>query len=80
MVCLFPLQEAGDEFFYFYIGPLDDFRVQFPFSDFIADLLTTLNVALTQQHPNGMRSFQAFEFVCKAFDSDPTLGIFFSIF
>lgn len=52
-ICSFHPQGDEDEFFYFYIGPLYDFKIQFPFCDLIADLLTTLNIALTQLNPNG---------------------------
>lgn len=43
MMGSFPLQGAGDDYFYIYFVPLEDFKVQFPFSDFVSDLLTTLN-------------------------------------
>lgn len=69
-----PSQEVEDDLFYFYCCPLDDFKIRFPFSDFIADLLTTLNVALTQLHPNRWGFIQAFEFVCEALDIDPSLA------
>lgn len=79
-VCLYRLQGGEGEFFYFYIGLLEDFKIQFPFSDFVSELLTTLNIVPTQVHLNGWGFVQAFELICESLNIDPTLGIFFAFF
>lgn len=76
----FPPQDIGGDYFYFYFGPLKDFQVQFSFSDFVSDLLATLNVALAQLPANRWGFIHAFEFVCESLDIDPILGIFLSLF
>lgn len=80
VVCLFHPKGVGEEFFYFYLRVLDNFKIHFPFTDFEADILTTLNIAPVQLRPNGWGFIKAFEFMCEALNINPTLAIFFSFF
>lgn len=45
VICLFRLKGVNEELFYFYLGVLDEIKMHFPFIDFVAILLTTLNIA-----------------------------------
>lgn len=52
-VCLFHPKGVDEEYFYFYLGVLDNLKIKILFSDFEAGLLTTLNIAPVQLRPNG---------------------------
>ena len=69
-----------NEYFYFYSGVIEDFKIRIPFTDFESDLLKTLYVAPSQLHPNGYGFTKAFELVCETMDITPTLGLFLSFF
>lgn len=79
-MCTIRPKEVSDEYFYFYSGVIEDFKVLFPFTDFDSDLLKTRNIAPSKLHPNGRGFIKAFEIVCDTFDILPTLGLFFSFF
>lgn len=44
VVCLFRPKAVDEELLYFYLGVLDDFKMQLPFTYFNVDLLTTMNM------------------------------------
>lgn len=44
-VCTIRPKEVSGEYFYFYSGVIEEFKVHFPFTDFKSDLLITLNIA-----------------------------------
>lgn len=52
-VCITRPKGVFDEYFYFYLGVIEDFKVRVPFIDFEFDLLKTLYISPSQLHPNG---------------------------
>jgi hypothetical protein len=50
-------------FFYMYTNFIKDFHLYFPFTEFEGSMLRTLNIALTQLHPNSWAFIKAFELV-----------------
>lgn len=60
-----------DEFFHFYYGVIEDFKVQIPFINFAPYLLKTLNVAPSQLCPNSWGFVKDFEMVCEVVDIIP---------
>lgn len=79
-VCITRPKGVSDEYFYFYSGVIEDFKIYIPFTDFESDLLKTLNIAPSQLRPNGWGFIKAFEIVCDAMDITPNLGFFFLFF
>lgn len=51
-VCIVRPRGVKDEYFYFHVGVLEDFKIHLPFADFESRLLRTLNTALSQLRPN----------------------------
>lgn len=79
-VCISMPKGVSDEYFYFYSGVIEDFKVCIPFIDFESHLLKTLNIAPSQLCLNGWGFIKDFELVCDVVDIMPTLGLFFSFF
>ncbi|QHO53466.1 uncharacterized protein DS421_2g48200 [Arachis hypogaea] len=52
----------------------------FPFSSFECDVLTQLNCAPSQLHPNSWAFLKAFPCLMSFLEYSPTLGVFFSLF
>ena len=71
---------VSDEYFYFYSGVIEDFKIRIPFTDFESDLLKTLNITPSQLRLNGKGFTKSFELVCEAVNIIPTLVLFFSFF
>lgn len=46
-------KRVSDEYFYFYSGVIEDFKIRIPFTDFVSSLLKTLNIAPFKLRPNG---------------------------
>lgn len=79
-VCITRPRGVSGEYFYFYLGVIEDFKICIPFTYFESDLLKTLNIAPSQLRPNGRGFIKAFEIVCEAVNITPTLGLLFSFF
>lgn len=79
-VCIDLPRGVKDEYFYFYVGVLEDFNIHIPFTDFESDLLKTLKIVPSQLCPNSWGFIKAFEIVCEAIDIEPTIGLFFFLF
>ena len=79
-VCMIRPKGVDSEWFYFYSGVIEEFSIQFPFSDFETDILRTINVAPSQLRPNSWGFIKAFEVICRALSISPTVGLFFSFF
>lgn len=80
MVCTIRPKEVSYEYFHFYSGVIEDFKVRFPFTDFEFVLLKTLDIAPWQLCSNGWGFIKAFEIVCNTIDILTTLDLFFSFF
>lgn len=79
-MCTIRPKEVLDEYFYFYLGVIEDFKFRFPFTDFQPGLLKTLSISPSQLRPNGWSFIKDFEIVCDTMDIMLTLGLFFSFF
>ena len=79
-VCITRPRGVSEEYFYFYSGVIEDFKICIAFIDFESDILKTLNIAHSQSRPNRWGFIKAFELVCEAMNILPTLGLFFSFF
>jgi len=65
-----------EDFFYVYACLFKDLHIRLPFDAFIAGVLTELNVAPTQLHPNSWAALQAFRILCKGLAITPTPALF----
>lgn len=79
-VCITRSKGVSDEYFYFYSGAIEDFKICIPFTDFESDLLKTLNITHSQLSLNGWGFIKAFELVYETVSITHTLGLFFSFF
>lgn len=79
-MCLFRSRGVSNNFFYFYLSLLDDFKIQFPFTNFEVELLNIMNESTFHIRPNGWGFVRAFQLICEALLIDPTVGILFSLF
>src|ERR1044072_5036233 len=71
---------VDSEWFYFYVGVIEEFSIQFPLSDFETDILRTMNIDPSQLRPNSWGFIRAFEVICQALMIAPIVGLFFSFF
>lgn len=79
-VCISHPKGVKDEFFHFYVGELEDFKIRLPFSDFEVVILKIINFPLSQFRPNNRGFIKAFEIVCEAIHIVTTIGLVFSFF
>jgi len=70
----------GVPFFYFYQTVFKCIRVRLPFSGFERELLTEINVAPAQLHPNSWAFVKAFGILCGYFGQPPSVDIFLHFF
>lgn len=52
-VCITRPKGLLEEYFYFYSGVIEDFKIHIPFTDFESDLLQTINITPSKLHPDG---------------------------
>lgn len=71
-VCITWPKGVSVEYFYFYSGVIEDFKIRIPFIDFESNLFKTLNNTPSQLRPNGLGFIKAFEIVCEAMNITPT--------
>src|ERR1044072_4677448 len=67
-------------FTYFFDTLFSVQSLKLPFSDFICNILTLLNIAPTQLHPNSWAFIKCFESLCYHFNIIPTYSKFFYFF
>lgn len=72
-VCITQPNGVSDEYFYFYLGVAEDFKIRIPFTEFEFDLLKTINIAPSQLRPNGWDFIKAFELVFEMVSITPLL-------
>ena len=59
-VCMSRPKGVNPEWFYFYVGVVEELNIQFPFTDFETDILRKMNVAPSQLRPNSWGFIRAF--------------------
>jgi len=64
------------DFIYMYAWVMKDSCVMIPFDNFCSGVLRTLNVALSQLHPNSWAYMRAFQLLCSALAITPTVPLF----
>ena len=70
----------GDAFFFFYQTVFKRLGLCLPFSGFERELLTEINVAPAQLHPNSWAFIRAFGILCGYFGQPPSVDIFLHFF
>jgi len=70
----------GVPFFYFYQVVSKRIGMRLPFSRFKRELLTEINIAPAQLHPNGWAFVKAFDILCGFFKRAPSVDIFLHFF
>jgi len=70
----------GVPFFYFYQTVFKRIRMRLPFSAFERELLTEINVAPAQLHPNSWAFVNAFDILCGYLSQPPSVDIFLHFF
>lgn len=79
-VCITHPNGVSDEYFYFYLGVIEYFKICIPFTAFKYGLLQTLKISPSQLCPNGWGFVKVFELVWETMSITSTLGLFFSFF
>jgi len=78
-ICMGRFPSQG-HFFFVYSFLLPDLHVAIPFDDFTMGVLRTLNVPLSQLHPNNWASLQTFRLICDMFRLSPIPFTFLSYY
>jgi len=79
-VCVDDRATNGVPFTFIYSAIFKRLRLRLPFTFFEKDLLTELNVAPCQLHPNAWAFIPAFEILCNHFGHTPSTDIFLHFF
>jgi len=79
-VCGDERSNNGVPFFFFYQAVSKRIGMRLPFSGFERELLTEINVALAQLHPNSWAFVKAFGILCGYFVQAPSVDIFLHFF
>jgi len=79
-ICVDDRATNGVPFTFIYSAIFMRLRLRLPFTFFEKDLLTELNVAPCQLHPNAWAFIQAFEILCNHFRHPPSTNVFLHFF
>jgi len=79
-VCGEERSNNGIPFFFFYQTVFKRIGMRLPFSGFGRELLTEINVAPAQLHPNSWAFVKAFGILCGYFGQPPSVDIFLHFF
>ena len=79
-ICVDNCSNDGESFFFFYQTLFKRIRQRLPFTSFERELLTEINVALTQLHPNNWAFIRAFTILCNYFGHAPSVDVFLHFF
>jgi len=79
-VCVDDRATNGVPFTFIYSAIFKRLRLRLPFTFFEKDLLTELNVAPYQLHPNAWAFIRAFEILCNHFGHPPSTEVFLHFF
>ena len=75
-MCVDDRANEGEPFFFFYQTVFKCIRQRLPFSSFERELITEVNVAPAQLHPNSW----AFSILCNHFGHPPSVDVFLHFF
>jgi len=75
-VCIENRANEGEPFFFFYQTVFKRIRQRLPFTSYERELLTEVNIAPTQLHPNSWAFVRAFSILCNHFGHPPTVDVF----
>jgi len=79
-ICVDDRVTNGVPFTFIYSAIFKRLRLRLPFTFFEKDLLTELNVAPCQLHPNAWAFIRAFEILCNHFGHPPSTDVFLHFF
>jgi len=79
-VCIDNRSNIGEPFFFFYQTVFKRIRQCLPFTGFERELLTEINVAPAQLHPNSWAFIRAFSILCNFFGHAPSVDVFLHFF
>ncbi|KAK7332477.1 hypothetical protein VNO80_29229 [Phaseolus coccineus] len=79
-VCADDRCNDGEPFFFFYATIFKRVKVRLPFTGFERALLTELNVAPAQLHPNSWAFIRAFSILCNNLGFTPSVDVFLYFF
>ena len=79
-ICVDDRATNGVPFTFIYSAIFKRLRLRLPFTFFEKELLTELNVAPCQLHPNGWGFIRAFEILCNYFGHPPSTDVFLYFF
>jgi len=79
-VCVDDSSNNGEAFFFFYQTVFKRIGLHLPFSGFERELVTEINVAPAQLHPNSWAFVKAFGILCGYFGQPPSIDIFLHFF
>jgi len=79
-VCADDRADPGEPFFFMYTTVFKRLKLCLPFTGFEHTLLTEVNVALTQLHPNSWAFVRAFEILCNHLRHPPSVDVFLYFF
>jgi len=80
LVCVDNRSNDGEPFFFFYQTVFKSIGQRLPCNSFERELLTELNVAAAQLHPNSWAFIRAFSILCGFFGHVPSVDIFLHSF
>ena len=79
-MCIDESVDLEDPFFFMYSTVLKRLKLRLPLTGFERALLTEVNVALAQLHPNNWAFVRAFSILCIHFVHTPSVDIFLYFF
>ena len=79
-VCSDERTNDGEPYFFLYQTVFKQIKLRLPLTDFKRDLLTEINVAPAQLHPNNWAFIRAFSILCNHFGHPPSVDVFLHFF
>jgi len=79
-VCADDCANDGEPFFFLYVTVFKWIKLRLPLSGFERALLTEINVAPTQLHPNSWAFVRAFAIMCNHLGHPPSVDVFLHFF
>ena len=79
-VCVDDCVNYGESFFFLYATIFKRIKLRLPLTGFERALLTEINMALAQLHPNGWAFVRAFTILCNHLGFTPSMDVFLYFF